>query len=131
MRGAINASAAHVSFQGCLRIPSINAKSEDVFRRKIVKPRALFPVGQERSQVDEEKVRFTEGLEEPVPYDQPVVWLMLEGTAEVRVDGLRDPVRFTRGEVVLLPAAMQNPRIKTVTDCVWLETTFPTRAEVG
>jgi hypothetical protein len=56
---------------------------------------------------------------------------MLEGTAEVRVDGLREPVRFTRGEVVLLPATMQNPRIKTVTDCVWLETTFPTRPEVG
>jgi mannose-6-phosphate isomerase len=78
-----------------------------------------------------EKVRFTEGVEEPVPYDQPVVWLMLEGTAEVRVDDLREPVRLSRGEVVLLPAAMKNPRIKTVTDCVWLETTFPTRPEVG
>ena len=37
-----------------------------------------------------EKVRFTEGVEEPVPYDEPVVWIMLEGTAEVRVDGCRD-----------------------------------------
>lgn len=73
-----------------------------------------------------EKVRFTEGVEESVPYDQPVVWLMLEGTAEVRVDGLPEPVRFSRGETVLLPAAMRNPVIKTLSDCVWLETTFPT-----
>src|SRR5438105_10756942 len=35
-----------------------------------------------------EKVRFVEGVEEPVPYDQPVVWMMLEGQAQVKVDGL-------------------------------------------
>jgi mannose-6-phosphate isomerase len=78
-----------------------------------------------------EKVRFTEGVEEPVPYDQPVVWIVLEGTAEVRVKGLKEPVRFGRGETVLLPAAMKEPVIKTVTDCVWLEVTFPTEPEVG
>ena len=78
-----------------------------------------------------EKVRFTEGVEEPIPYDQPVVWVVLEGTAEVRVKGLREPVRFGRGETVLLPAAMKEPVIKTVTDCVWLEVTFPTEPEVG
>jgi mannose-6-phosphate isomerase len=75
-----------------------------------------------------EKVRFTEGVEEPVPYDQPVAWIMLEGTAEIRVQGvpgMSEPTRFTRGETVLLPAAMKNPVIKTLTDCVWLEVTFP------
>ena len=78
-----------------------------------------------------EKVRFTEGVEEPVPYDQPVVWIMLEGTAEVRVKGLKEPVRFARGDTVLLPAAMTEPVIKTLADCVWLEVTFPTEPEVG
>jgi mannose-6-phosphate isomerase len=75
-----------------------------------------------------EKVRFTEGVEEPVPYDEPVAWIMLEGTAEIRVQGvpgLSEPTRFTRGETVLLPAAMKNPVIKTLSDCVWLEVTFP------
>ena len=45
-----------------------------------------------------EKVRFTEGVEEPVPYDQPVVWMMLEGEAEVRVEGVQgaDPVHARR-----------------------------------
>ena len=78
-----------------------------------------------------EIVRMTEGIEEPVPYDQPVVWVMLQGTAEVRVDGVKDPTRFTRGDTVLLPAAMKNPVIKTTADCVWLEVTFPSGGREG
>jgi mannose-6-phosphate isomerase len=78
-----------------------------------------------------EKVRFSEGVEEPVPYDQPVVWIMLEGQAQVKVDGLSEPVRFAKGETVLLPAQMKHPIIKTLSDCVWLEVTFPIRPEVA
>lgn len=75
-----------------------------------------------------EKVRFTEGVEEPVPYDEPVVWMMLEGEASVRVDGVREVTHFKRGETVLLPAKMKNPIIKTMSDCIWLEVTFPTKS---
>jgi mannose-6-phosphate isomerase len=78
-----------------------------------------------------EKVRFTEGVEEPVPYDEPVVWMMLEGEASVRVEGVKEPTHFKRGETILLPAKMKNPVIRTLKDCVWLEVTFPTKAEVG
>jgi mannose-6-phosphate isomerase len=78
-----------------------------------------------------EKVRMTEGVEEAVPYDQPVVWVMLEGTAQVRVKGVKEPIGFGRGDTVLLPAAMSEPVIKTLADCVWLEITFPTEPEVG
>jgi mannose-6-phosphate isomerase len=78
-----------------------------------------------------EKVRFSEGVEEPVPYDEPVVWMMLEGEATVRVDGVKEPTHFKRGETVLLPAKMKNPVIKTMKDCVWLEVTFPTKPEIG
>ena len=77
-----------------------------------------------------EKVRFTEGVEEPVPYDEPVVWMMLEGEASVRVDGVKEPTHLKRGETVLLPAKMKNPVIKTLRDCVWLEVTFPTKPDL-
>jgi mannose-6-phosphate isomerase len=77
-----------------------------------------------------EKVRFTEGVEEPVPYDEPVIWMMLEGEAQVKVEGIKDPVRFSRGDTVLLPATMKSPIIKTLTDCVWLEITFPKSADL-
>ncbi|HZZ44711.1 MAG TPA: type I phosphomannose isomerase catalytic subunit [Tepidisphaeraceae bacterium] len=71
-----------------------------------------------------EKVRMTEGIEEAVPYDQPVVWMMLDGQLELHTDGA-EPVKATRGETLLLPAKMKNPRIKTLQDCVWLEVTLP------
>jgi len=74
-----------------------------------------------------EKVRFTEGVEERIPYDQPVVWMMLEGQAQIKVDDQKDPTPIAKGETVLLPAKMKNPILKTVTDCVWLEVTFPTQ----
>jgi len=73
-----------------------------------------------------EKVRFTEGVEEAVPYDQPVVWMMMEGRAEIKVEGTKEAVPLTKGETVLLPARMKSPVIKTLSDCVWLEVTFPT-----
>jgi mannose-6-phosphate isomerase-like protein (cupin superfamily) len=69
-------------------------------------------------------------LEEPVPYDQPVVWMMLAGEAQVKVADLKEPIHFKRGQTVLLPATMNKPVIKTLSDCQWLEVTFPTSADV-
>lgn len=74
-----------------------------------------------------EKVRFTQGVEEAVPYDQPVVWMMLQGEAQIRVKG-GQTATLRRGDTVLLPAKMREPIIKTITDCAWLEVTFPQRA---
>jgi mannose-6-phosphate isomerase len=71
-----------------------------------------------------EKVRMVEGVQEPVPYDQPVVWIMLDGQAEVKVDDVTEPTRFGRGDTVLVPASMKKPVLRTMTDCVWLEVTF-------
>lgn len=76
-----------------------------------------------------EKVRMTEGLHEKIPYDQPVIWMMLEGSAQLTVDGIAEPVSVTRGQTVLLPAKMNNPMIRTLSDCVWLEVTFPQTGE--
>ena len=72
-----------------------------------------------------DKVRMRGGTDEPLPYDQPVVWTMLEGEAHVRVEGMSEPVVITRGETVLLPARMNRPRVSTLADSVWLEVTFP------
>jgi mannose-6-phosphate isomerase len=77
-----------------------------------------------------EKVRMTEGVEEPVPYDQPVVWMMLSGEAEIKVKDVSSSTRITRGQTVLLPARMNNPIIKTLSDCQWLEVTFPNTSRV-
>lgn len=73
-----------------------------------------------------EKVRFTEGVKEAVPYDEPVVWMMLEGEAQITAGGSKEPTTIRPGETVLLPANMKDPVLATLTDCVWLEVTFPT-----
>ena len=72
-----------------------------------------------------EKVRFSEGVEQAVPYKEPVVWIMLEGSAQVKAEGFPEPTRIKKGDTVLLPAVMKNPVLKTSSDCVWLEVTFP------
>lgn len=68
-----------------------------------------------------EKVRISGGAEKKLTHGEPSLWVMLEGSAQVKVDGIKDPIRFTRGETVLLPATMKNPVLKTSGDCEWLE----------
>jgi mannose-6-phosphate isomerase len=73
-----------------------------------------------------DKVRMRGGVEnEPLPYQQPVVWTMLQGDAHSRVADLPEPVVISRGETLLLPARMSHPAITTTSDCVWLEVSFP------
>jgi mannose-6-phosphate isomerase class I len=63
-------------------------------------------------------------VEQSVPYDQPVVWMLLEGRLELRAGGLEEAVQVQRGETVLLPARMKDAKIKTLAECQWLEITF-------
>lgn len=73
-----------------------------------------------------EKVRFAGGMQGELPFDQPVIWMMLEGEAELSVEGgLSTPVK--KGETVLLPARMAKPTLRTLSDCCWIEVTVPTR----
>jgi mannose-6-phosphate isomerase len=72
-----------------------------------------------------EKVRFAEGASQQVPYDQPVVWIMLQGEAKLDVGGLGQSVFFSRGDTLLLPARMDQPVLTTLSDCQWLEVTLP------
>jgi mannose-6-phosphate isomerase len=74
-----------------------------------------------------EKVRFVAGVQEQIPYDQPVVWMMLDGEVEISVADLKEPVKIHAGDTVLLPAKMDKPTLKTTKDSVWIEVTFPTR----
>ena len=71
-----------------------------------------------------EKVRFGDGVQQPVPYRDPVVWMMLQGAAEVAVDG-GTTTKVSKGDTLLLPAGLKNPVLRTRSDCVWLEVTFP------
>ena len=69
--------------------------------------------------------RMAEGVDKPIESSQPTIWIVLQGAGQIKVDGVKDPVRFERGETILLPMAMKNPHLKTSSDSEWLEVTFP------
>ncbi len=72
-----------------------------------------------------EKIRMSEGYEQEIPYDQPAVWMVLEGCGRVTPGNGADVVAFERGQTLLIPAHMDEARIKLEADTVWLEVTFP------
>jgi mannose-6-phosphate isomerase len=76
-----------------------------------------------------ERVRLTEGLDQPIPYGQLVIWMVLEGRGAVAYGNGRDKLDFGRGDTVLLPAGLDEARLITHSDCVWLELTVPTRTD--
>ncbi len=77
-----------------------------------------------------ERVRFVGEIEQPIPYAEPVIWIVLEGRGEI-LYGKNGVETFAKGDVVLLPAALKEPRLKTLSDCVWLEVTIPAPSDLA
>lgn len=71
-----------------------------------------------------EKVRMREAFEQEIPYDQPAVWMILEGEGEIRRDDV-EPVTYKRGDTLLIPANMTDAKLVIKEDTVWLDVTFP------
>ena len=72
-----------------------------------------------------ERVRMGEGTQRQVPYDEPVVWIVLEGRGLIEWRKAAEPIPFGRGDVVLLPAALSAARVTLATPTQWLEVTVP------
>lgn len=72
-----------------------------------------------------ERVRMAEGVEQKIPYEELVIWIVLEGRGSVACDAPGSPVTFTAGDTLLLPAGLKNGRVKIDSDCMWLEVTIP------
>ena len=72
-----------------------------------------------------EKVRMSEGYEQAIPYDQPTVWMVLEGGGVIEPGNGAEAVRFGRGQTLLVPAELKQAVVRLEQDAVWLEVTFP------
>lgn len=72
-----------------------------------------------------ERIRMSEGYEQEIPYDQPAIWMVLQGQGVISPNNGADPVPFSQGQTLLIPAHMDDARVRLDTDTVWLETTFP------
>lgn len=72
-----------------------------------------------------EKIRMSESYEQEIPYDQPTIWMVLQGSGTITPNNGADPVDFKKGQTLLIPAHMAEARVKLHADTVWLEVTFP------
>ncbi len=73
-----------------------------------------------------EKVRMVEEYEQEIPYDRPAVWIVLEGSARIFNTPAGVDVEVSGGEVVLIPAGMNEARVRLLKDTTWLDVQFPT-----
>jgi mannose-6-phosphate isomerase len=71
-----------------------------------------------------ERVRMTREGTKALGANEPIVWIVLDGQGVINVEG-HPPTAFARGDSLLLPAGMKNAKVKTVTECAWLEAKLP------
>lgn len=71
-----------------------------------------------------EKVRMTGGYQQEIPYDQPAVWMVLQGAGRVTAPAF-DDVPIGPGETILMPASLADAHVHLDDDTSWLEVTFP------
>ncbi len=72
-----------------------------------------------------EKVRMSEGYRQAIPYNQPTVWMVLAGAGTIEPGTGAEPVTFSRGQTLLIPACMEHAEVELHQDTVWLEVSFP------
>lgn len=72
-----------------------------------------------------EKVRMAEEYEQEIPYDQPAIWMVLDGMGTITPGNGAEAVKFHRGETLLVPANMNDAKVRLDANTVWLEVTFP------
>lgn len=78
-----------------------------------------------------ERVRMVEGVSQSIPYDEMVIWVVLEGRGSIDYRGGGSPLTFGVGDTVLLPAALTDGRVNTHADCMWLEVTIPSPSDLS
>ncbi len=78
-----------------------------------------------------ERVRMAEGVVQPIPYKEMVIWIVLEGKGGIECEGLSKPIAFGPGDTVVLPADLANGRVETHDDCMWLEVSVPIKSSLA
>ncbi|MFG0331537.1 MAG: type I phosphomannose isomerase catalytic subunit [Phycisphaerales bacterium] len=72
-----------------------------------------------------ERVRMVEEYGQEIPYDRPAVWVVLRGKGAISNTPAGVDVEFDRGDVLLLPAGMNEARVDLHAETVWLDIQFP------
>jgi len=77
-----------------------------------------------------EKVRMSQGTRRDIPHAEPVVWIVLEGCCRLEWQG-GGPLELSKGNVVLLPAALAAGSVSVAESAQWLEVTVPVPSDLA
>lgn len=72
-----------------------------------------------------ERFHLHPGAEHRMQGGRPSVLIVTHGTLDIGARSHSESVAASRGEVVLLPAALVNPVISSASGCSWLDVSFP------
>jgi mannose-6-phosphate isomerase len=78
-----------------------------------------------------ERVRMVDGVELRIPYDEMVIWIVLEGRGSIDYQAQGSPLTFGVGDTLVIPAALKDGRVRTHDNCLWLEVTVPIPSSLG
>ncbi len=76
-----------------------------------------------------EKVRAFEGFGQELPYNHAAVWMIVDGHGTISNTPARVDVDFKRGDVLFLPAGLDEARVDLHSDSAWLEIQVPASIE--
>lgn len=72
-----------------------------------------------------ERVRMVEGVDQDLPYEEFMIWIVLEGSGTISYKGSTERFTFAAGDTVLIPAGLREGRVQTAAKCMWLEVSRP------
>ena len=72
-----------------------------------------------------DRVTMVEGVEQEIPSGEFLIWMVLRGRGTILFNGDDQRVPFSRGDTILVPAALAKARVQTQEDCAWLEVAYP------
>jgi mannose-6-phosphate isomerase len=78
-----------------------------------------------------ERIRMVGGVQHDIPHSEFVIWMMLEGQASVSYKGANEPLEIRPGNTALLPAGLQEGRVRAIQDAMWLEVSVPLTSDLA
>lgn len=72
-----------------------------------------------------DRVRMVAGVEQAIPLDGFVIWMILEGRCSITCPGFGTAFELRRGETVLFPAGLKGAVLRTIEPSMWLEVSIP------
>ncbi len=72
-----------------------------------------------------DRVRMAAGVDQTIPTDGFMIWMVLDGQVSIRCEGYTKPFTFGAGQTILIPAGIKDARVESDTSSMWLEASLP------